>query len=146
MRVLLALLMMASVASATPRGVWDIRQKLRDGLNGYLLKDADHGGIVFLNRPDLPDVDSVAIFRKRPINGKCKWGTPTSNKRITVLTPSGRANGNREHWRDRTKQISDLPTRCTYVRMVYSIVTAEGEVIKYKHALSMNKVLPGRND
>lgn len=148
-KLILLFLLLPSVALAGPRGVWDLREKLRDGPGvNNLLKDADHGGLVWLAPPELPDADSVAIFRKRKVGGKCRWDIETANRRLVVLTSTGRANGGREHWRARRLKIEDLAKQCVYVRMVYTIGKdlADQEPQKVKHAFSMNKVFPVRND
>lgn len=140
--ILMAVLL--GVQSAYAGGRCDFREPLRDGPGiNNLLKNSDHGGLVFLAPPDLPDGIRAQIFEwvPRSPGKKCRWRAAGKRNKKANLRSTGRANGNREHWRN-SRELEDLPERCVYVRLVYDLGT-DGRV---KHCFSMNRVKPERND
>lgn len=86
-----------------------IRQ-VPDGPGGFLVKNSDHGGhIVMLSDTEL-EFDRMQMFRflrKRKEGGELV----TRFRKLRNLTYTGRANGNRQHWRDYSRSLSDLPRR-----------------------------------
>jgi hypothetical protein len=93
-----------------------VKVRIPDGPGGFLLKNADHGGIVALLPQELPDAKRVTIHRRVK---RCRNNNTCSFYRKRArLESTGRANGDREHWRDRGINLKDLPPRRVTIRAV----------------------------
>lgn len=100
---LLSLLLFSetSFGLAKPPGCAE-RRNSEDGTGGFLWKESETGGLVILFPESDALFDSVVVSKKRKLNNKFRV--------LSRLQFSSFANGNRQHWRDRSKPASSFPT------------------------------------
>ena len=117
----------------------DVITKVPDGINGFLFKNSDHNGSVVLLPAELPNASRVVIWKRVK---QCKKDSSCKFLRKKArLIGTGRANGNREHWREQ-RLINQFPTRRLSIRAYFST----GEGTRFVHCFNLNKVHPERND
>ena len=109
--IILYVLLTISPAAAL-RGKCDASAKANDGPGGFLWKESDHGGLVVLLPAELPNATRVEVFQKQK-------GPKKKNKKIARLRSTGRANGDREHWRD-SRSIKEFPKGQVKVRALFN--------------------------
>lgn len=99
-------------------------RRVPDGPGNFLVKNSDHGGhIVALTDTEI-SFDRVQMFRFR-VRKNSEGKKRVSYRKLRNLTFTGRANGNRQHWRDYTRTLADLPRRRVLFRGRIQFVAAE---------------------